>query len=174
MARHAWHWHLHRWAPLQREHCPMSLGHRLLGVCGSRRVSRTQRLFARDGGTVCRIIKQWEREIQAPTQVAWEPTRQLLLSHLLWSHRCPVIFLCPVPYISLSVMRAKDRPPRDHQVRRSCLLTRLLHCCQVMEEIVQRTASAMVKKGVPFTGVLFAGLMIKDGRVSVTFCPHGP
>ncbi|BDA43270.1 Phosphoribosylamine-glycine ligase [Coccomyxa sp. Obi] len=35
---------------------------------------------------------------------------------------------------------------------------------QVMEEIVQRTASAMVKKGVPFTGVLFAGLMIKDGR----------
>ncbi|KAK9915166.1 hypothetical protein WJX75_005509 [Coccomyxa subellipsoidea] len=35
---------------------------------------------------------------------------------------------------------------------------------QVMEEIVQRTASAMVKRGVPFSGVLFAGLMIKEGR----------
>ncbi len=51
-----------------------------------------------------------------------------------------------------------------------CVLTRLLQCPQVMEEIVQRTATAMVKKGVPFTGVLFAGLMIKDGRVSATIC----
>lgn len=41
----------------------------------------------------------------------------------------------------------------------------LVSVSQVMEEIVQRTASAMVKKGVPFSGVLFAGLMIKDGRV---------
>lgn len=39
-----------------------------------------------------------------------------------------------------------------------------------MDEIVQRTASAMVKRGVPFTGVLFAGLMIKDGRVSAGCC----
>ena len=36
---------------------------------------------------------------------------------------------------------------------------------QVMEEIVQRTASAMVHRGTPFSGVLFAGLMIKDGKV---------
>ena len=36
---------------------------------------------------------------------------------------------------------------------------------QVMEEIVQRTASAMVSRGTPFSGVLFAGLMIKDGKV---------
>ena len=36
---------------------------------------------------------------------------------------------------------------------------------QVMEEIVQRTASAMVDRGTPFSGVLFAGLMIKDGKV---------
>lgn len=36
-----------------------------------------------------------------------------------------------------------------------------------MEEIVQRTAAAMVKKGIPFSGVLFAGLMIKDGKVKL-------
>lgn len=35
-----------------------------------------------------------------------------------------------------------------------------------MEEIVQRTADAMVSEGTPFQGVLFAGLMIKDGKVS--------
>ncbi|CAL5221485.1 g3686 [Coccomyxa viridis] len=35
---------------------------------------------------------------------------------------------------------------------------------QVMEEIVQRTASAMVDRGIPFSGVLFAGLMIKNGK----------
>ena len=39
---------------------------------------------------------------------------------------------------------------------------------QVMEEIVQRTASAMVDRGIPFSGVLFAGLMIKNGKVC---CP---
>ena len=37
-----------------------------------------------------------------------------------------------------------------------------------MEEIVQRTASAMVDRGTPFSGVLFAGLMIKNGKVC---CP---
>ena len=36
---------------------------------------------------------------------------------------------------------------------------------QVMEEIVQRTADAMVQQGTPFSGILFAGLMIKDGKV---------
>ena len=34
---------------------------------------------------------------------------------------------------------------------------------QVMETIVNRTAAAMADRGSPFTGVLFAGLMIKDG-----------
>ena len=34
---------------------------------------------------------------------------------------------------------------------------------QVMETIVKRTAAAMADRGSPFTGVLFAGLMIKDG-----------
>lgn len=41
----------------------------------------------------------------------------------------------------------------------------LAWCMQVMEEIVQRTASAMVDRGIPFSGVLFAGLMIKNGKV---------
>lgn len=36
-----------------------------------------------------------------------------------------------------------------------------------MEEIVQRTADAMVAEGAPFQGVLFAGLMIKDGRAKL-------
>ncbi len=36
---------------------------------------------------------------------------------------------------------------------------------QVMEEIVQRTASAMADRGTPFSGILFAGLMIKNGKV---------
>lgn len=36
---------------------------------------------------------------------------------------------------------------------------------QVMDEIVQRTASAMVAEGCPYRGVLFAGLMIKHGKV---------
>jgi phosphoribosylamine--glycine ligase len=36
---------------------------------------------------------------------------------------------------------------------------------QVMEEIVQRTATAMFRRGIPFSGILFAGLMIKDGKV---------
>ena len=37
---------------------------------------------------------------------------------------------------------------------------------QVMQEIVQRTADALVAEGCPYRGVLFAGLMIKDGKVS--------
>ena len=37
---------------------------------------------------------------------------------------------------------------------------------QVMRNIVQRTADAMVAEGCPYRGVLFAGLMIKDGKVS--------
>jgi phosphoribosylamine--glycine ligase len=36
---------------------------------------------------------------------------------------------------------------------------------QVMQEIVQRTADALVAEGCPYRGVLFAGLMIKDGKV---------
>ena len=35
-----------------------------------------------------------------------------------------------------------------------------------MEEILQQTADAMVAKGCPFRGVLFAGLMVSDGKVS--------
>lgn len=38
---------------------------------------------------------------------------------------------------------------------------------QVMEEIVLRTAKAMVAEGAPFRGVLFAGLMIKGGRAKL-------
>ena len=34
---------------------------------------------------------------------------------------------------------------------------------QVMETIIQRTADAMVAEGCPFRGVLFAGLMIRNG-----------
>jgi phosphoribosylamine---glycine ligase len=40
-------------------------------------------------------------------------------------------------------------------------------CAQVMREVVQCTADAMVAEGTPFQGVLFAGLMIKDGRVKL-------
>lgn len=36
---------------------------------------------------------------------------------------------------------------------------------QVMQEIVQRTADALVAEGCPYRGVLFAGLMIKGGKV---------
>jgi hypothetical protein len=35
-----------------------------------------------------------------------------------------------------------------------------------MDEIVFATAKAMVSEGIPFRGVLFAGLMIKNGKVS--------
>lgn len=38
----------------------------------------------------------------------------------------------------------------------------------VMKSIVQATASAMVAEGTPFRGVLFAGLMIKDGKVQLS------
>ena len=37
---------------------------------------------------------------------------------------------------------------------------------QTMDEIMWRTARAMVAEGAPFKGTLFAGLMIKDGKVS--------
>ncbi|MET0688595.1 MAG: phosphoribosylamine--glycine ligase [Methyloceanibacter sp.] len=36
-------------------------------------------------------------------------------------------------------------------------------CAQVMEKIVMPTVSAMAERGTPFKGVLYAGLMIKDG-----------
>ncbi len=35
----------------------------------------------------------------------------------------------------------------------------------VMEQIVLPTAKGMVAEGRPYRGVLFAGLMIKDGKV---------
>ncbi|KAK9806584.1 hypothetical protein WJX73_004879 [Symbiochloris irregularis] len=38
---------------------------------------------------------------------------------------------------------------------------------QVMREIVQRTADAMVDLGTPFTGIIFAGLMIKNGQAKL-------
>lgn len=41
-----------------------------------------------------------------------------------------------------------------------------------MREIVQRTADAMADEGTPFQGVLFAGLMVKDGKVSCFFANH--
>jgi hypothetical protein len=36
---------------------------------------------------------------------------------------------------------------------------------RVMKDIVEATANAMVAEGTPFRGVLFAGLMITDGKV---------
>ncbi|KAK9820733.1 hypothetical protein WJX74_007258 [Apatococcus lobatus] len=38
---------------------------------------------------------------------------------------------------------------------------------QVMEEVVQRTADAMVARGCPFRGVLFAGLMVSNGKAKL-------
>ena len=37
---------------------------------------------------------------------------------------------------------------------------------------MQRTASAMVDRGIPFSGVLFAGLMIRDGKVRWLVSPQ--
>ncbi len=37
---------------------------------------------------------------------------------------------------------------------------------QAMEELVLTTARGMAAEGTPFVGTLFAGLMIKDGKVS--------
>ena len=34
-----------------------------------------------------------------------------------------------------------------------------------MDELVYRTARGMAAEGMPYRGTLFAGLMIKDGRV---------
>ena len=42
---------------------------------------------------------------------------------------------------------------------------------QTMDEIMWRTARAMVAEGAPFKGTLFAGLMIKDGKVRRNVCP---
>lgn len=36
-----------------------------------------------------------------------------------------------------------------------------------MDELVYRTAHGMVAEGMPFVGTLFAGLMIKNGKVSM-------
>jgi phosphoribosylamine--glycine ligase len=44
---------------------------------------------------------------------------------------------------------------------------RLTTIVQIMNEIIQRTADAMVSEGMPFQGVLFAGLMIKDGKAKL-------
>jgi phosphoribosylamine---glycine ligase len=38
---------------------------------------------------------------------------------------------------------------------------------QIMEDIIQRTADAMVAEGTPFQGVLFAGLMIQNGKATL-------
>ena len=35
---------------------------------------------------------------------------------------------------------------------------------QVMRDIVQRTADAMADRGSPFSGILFAGLMVEGGK----------
>jgi phosphoribosylamine--glycine ligase len=40
-------------------------------------------------------------------------------------------------------------------------------CARVMEEIVMPTVHAMQKRGTPFKGVLYAGLMIKDGAAKL-------
>ena len=44
------------------------------------------------------------------------------------------------------------------------VVTPELHA-QIMRDIVQRTADAMADQGTPFSGILFAGVMIKDGKV---------
>lgn len=38
---------------------------------------------------------------------------------------------------------------------------------QVMRDMVQPTVSALRKEGMPFVGVLFAGLMVEDGRAQL-------
>ncbi len=41
-----------------------------------------------------------------------------------------------------------------------------MHCCRArLQDIVLPTARAMVAEGTPFRGILFAGLMIKNGKV---------
>jgi phosphoribosylamine-glycine ligase len=43
---------------------------------------------------------------------------------------------------------------------------------QTMDEIMWRTAKAMVAEGASFKGTLFAGLMIKDGKVGGGIACH--
>lgn len=52
-----------------------------------------------------------------------------------------------------------------HQL--SLLLLVWMPVVQVMDEIVLPTARAMVSEGCPFRGVLFAGLMIKNGKAKL-------
>src|SRR5665648_825265 len=40
-------------------------------------------------------------------------------------------------------------------------------CAQVMDEIIMPTVAAMTARGTPFKGVLYAGLMIEDGRAKL-------
>ena len=47
------------------------------------------------------------------------------------------------------------------------MITTHVRVLQVMRNIVQRTADAMVAEGAPFQGVLFAGLMIQDGEAKL-------
>ena len=41
---------------------------------------------------------------------------------------------------------------------------------QIMETIVQPTAQGMAAEGRPFSGVLFCGVMIRDGKVGPGNC----
>jgi phosphoribosylamine--glycine ligase len=40
-------------------------------------------------------------------------------------------------------------------------------CAQVMDEVIMPTVAAMTARGTPFKGVLYAGLMIQDGRAKL-------
>ena len=46
------------------------------------------------------------------------------------------------------------------------VITPVLHA-KIMREVIQPTIAGMAKEGMPYTGFLYAGLMIKDGKINV-------
>jgi hypothetical protein len=67
-----------------------------------------------------------------------------------------------VPSHVRAVSSTPNTPSRNETIGCNTVVT-----SQVMEEIVLRTAHAMVSEGCPFRGVLFAGLMIKNGKAKL-------
>lgn len=142
-----------------------------------------------------RITKRWARGTLAPTPAAWAATRRPRCSRPRLSGRwgageqavllivdawtCARVF----PKIDLlgrqalvhGVLRgtsagastaAKARCRR--LLAEGCVGTNVppsMLPAQVMEQLIYPTARGMCAEGTPFRGVIFAGLMIKDGQV---------
>lgn len=98
----------------------------------------------------------------------------LLHVHMACLQATPCLSSGPLSYSVVANTATLSQMQNHRSCADICLLTppspTLLHlhlCCQVMDEIVLRTAHAMVSEGCPFRGVLFAGLMIKNGKAKL-------